>query len=52
MAPLGTNATTFDDIGPLVGAVAGAARAGDHILVMSNGAFGGIHARLLEALAK
>ena len=26
------------------------ARAGDHLLVMSNGAFGGIHQRLLEAL--
>jgi UDP-N-acetylmuramate: L-alanyl-gamma-D-glutamyl-meso-diaminopimelate ligase len=26
-------------------------RAGDHVLIMSNGGFGGIHARLLEALA-
>jgi UDP-N-acetylmuramate: L-alanyl-gamma-D-glutamyl-meso-diaminopimelate ligase len=25
--------------------------AGDHALIMSNGGFGGVHARLLEALA-
>jgi UDP-N-acetylmuramate: L-alanyl-gamma-D-glutamyl-meso-diaminopimelate ligase len=29
-----------------------AARPGDHVLCMSNGSFGGIHARLLEALAR
>jgi UDP-N-acetylmuramate: L-alanyl-gamma-D-glutamyl-meso-diaminopimelate ligase len=28
------------------------AQPGDHILVMSNGGFGGIHDRLLDALAK
>jgi len=31
--------------------VAAAARPGDHVLCMSNGGFGGVHARLLEALA-
>jgi UDP-N-acetylmuramate: L-alanyl-gamma-D-glutamyl-meso-diaminopimelate ligase len=30
--------------------VIGAARPGDHILVMSNGGFGGIHEKLLEGL--
>jgi UDP-N-acetylmuramate: L-alanyl-gamma-D-glutamyl-meso-diaminopimelate ligase len=35
----------------LVGAVVRAAHHGDHILVMSNGAFGGIHQKLLDALA-
>ena len=34
----------------LVAAVAAEARSGDHILVMSNGGFGGIHAKLLAAL--
>ena len=34
----------------LVDALAQEARAGDHVLIMSNGAFGGIHARLLSAL--
>jgi UDP-N-acetylmuramate: L-alanyl-gamma-D-glutamyl-meso-diaminopimelate ligase len=36
----------------LVDAIAREARAGDHILVMSNGAFGGIHARILARLAE
>ena len=34
----------------LVAAVAKAARAGDHVLVMSNGGFGGVHQKWLEAL--
>jgi UDP-N-acetylmuramate: L-alanyl-gamma-D-glutamyl-meso-diaminopimelate ligase len=34
-----------------VQAIAAEARQGDQILVMSNGGFGGIHDRLLEALA-
>jgi UDP-N-acetylmuramate: L-alanyl-gamma-D-glutamyl-meso-diaminopimelate ligase len=29
-----------------------AARPGDHVVCMSNGGFGGIHARLLEALQR
>jgi UDP-N-acetylmuramate: L-alanyl-gamma-D-glutamyl-meso-diaminopimelate ligase len=36
----------------LVIQVTQAARAGDHILCMSNGSFGGIHERLLSALAQ
>ena len=35
----------------LVKAVSDEALAGDHVLIMSNGAFGGIHAMLLERLA-
>ena len=34
----------------LVRAIAAESRAGDHVLVMSNGGFGGIHDKLLEAL--
>jgi UDP-N-acetylmuramate: L-alanyl-gamma-D-glutamyl-meso-diaminopimelate ligase len=34
----------------LVGAIAQAAQAGDHILIMSNGGFGGIHDKLLHQL--
>jgi UDP-N-acetylmuramate: L-alanyl-gamma-D-glutamyl-meso-diaminopimelate ligase len=30
--------------------VAGAARPGDQVLVMSNGGFGGVHGKLLDAL--
>ena len=51
LAPMGTKAQVFDDLTELVAAVAGAARAGDHILVMSNGGFGGVHDKLLKALA-
>ncbi|MDF7003112.1 UDP-N-acetylmuramate:L-alanyl-gamma-D-glutamyl-meso-diaminopimelate ligase, partial [Escherichia coli] len=29
-----------------------AARPGDHVLVMSNGGFGGVHQKLLDALAQ
>jgi UDP-N-acetylmuramate: L-alanyl-gamma-D-glutamyl-meso-diaminopimelate ligase len=35
----------------LVGAVVAVARPGDHVLVMSNGSFGGVHVKLLQALA-
>ncbi len=48
---LGERARSFHDIGALVSAVVDAARPGDHVLVMSNGGFGGVHGRLLEALA-
>jgi UDP-N-acetylmuramate: L-alanyl-gamma-D-glutamyl-meso-diaminopimelate ligase len=41
-----------DSIDELVRQVAAAARPGDQIVCMSNGGFGGIHARLLDALAQ
>ncbi len=50
LAPLGARAASFDDLDLLVGAVAGSARSGDHVLVMSNGGFGGVHERLLATL--
>jgi UDP-N-acetylmuramate: L-alanyl-gamma-D-glutamyl-meso-diaminopimelate ligase len=40
----------FEDIDALVEAVTAAACAGDHVLVMSNGGFCGVHDRLLRAL--
>jgi UDP-N-acetylmuramate: L-alanyl-gamma-D-glutamyl-meso-diaminopimelate ligase len=51
MAPLGDKVTVFDDLASLVGAVAAESRRGDHILVMSNGGFGGVHEKLLAKLA-
>jgi UDP-N-acetylmuramate: L-alanyl-gamma-D-glutamyl-meso-diaminopimelate ligase len=51
LAPLGGKARSFDDLGRLVAAVAEDARPGDQVLVMSNGGFGGIHEKLLAALA-
>ncbi|WP_251863933.1 UDP-N-acetylmuramate:L-alanyl-gamma-D-glutamyl-meso-diaminopimelate ligase [Achromobacter sp. Marseille-Q4962] len=50
LAPLGARASSYDDLDRLVAAVAGVARPGDHILVMSNGGFGGVHGKLLDAL--
>src|SRR5688500_881473 len=49
-ALLGARARCEDELEPLIAAVAGEARAGDHVLVMSNGAFGGIHDKLLARL--
>jgi UDP-N-acetylmuramate: L-alanyl-gamma-D-glutamyl-meso-diaminopimelate ligase len=50
LSPLGDKAVVHDDLAHLVSAIASAARPGDHILVMSNGGFGGIHEKLLAAL--
>ena len=49
MGPLAVVSATIDD---LVRRVVAAARPGDHVLCMSNGGFGGVHGKLLEALAK
>ena len=50
-APMGERARCMDDIERLVGAVTAEARVGDHVLVMSNGGFGGIHEKLLDRLS-
>ncbi|MDR7004976.1 UDP-N-acetylmuramate:L-alanyl-gamma-D-glutamyl-meso-diaminopimelate ligase [Paraburkholderia strydomiana] len=51
LAPLGGKAHAFDNLDALVKAVVHAARPGDQILVMSNGGFGGVHQKLLDALS-
>ncbi len=51
LAPMGAKARVFDSVQAIVAAVAKEARQGDRVLVMSNGGFGGIHERLLGALA-
>ncbi len=51
MAPLGPKARVFEDLDALVASVAADARSGDHVLVMSNGGFGGVHGKLLARLA-
>lgn len=50
LAPLGDKARVFDQIDRLVAQLLQDARPGDHVLMMSNGGFGGIHAKLLDAL--
>ncbi|MDR1968120.1 MAG: UDP-N-acetylmuramate:L-alanyl-gamma-D-glutamyl-meso-diaminopimelate ligase, partial [Burkholderiaceae bacterium] len=52
LAPLGARAQVAAGIDEIVQQVSAAARAGDHVLCMSNGGFGGVHQRLLEALKK
>ena len=51
LAPLGATAVVMDSVDELVAALVKAAAPGDHMLCMSNGAFGGIHDKLLTALA-
>jgi UDP-N-acetylmuramate: L-alanyl-gamma-D-glutamyl-meso-diaminopimelate ligase len=51
LAPLGALATTRDDLPNLVDDILAEVRPGDHVLVMSNGGFGGIHEKLLARLA-
>jgi UDP-N-acetylmuramate: L-alanyl-gamma-D-glutamyl-meso-diaminopimelate ligase len=41
---------SFDDVDEIVGHLAKHSRSGDHIVIMSNGGFGGIHDKLLRAL--
>ena len=40
------------DMDQLVATLAQQSRAGDHLVIMSNGSFGGIHQKLLQALTK
>ena len=50
LAPMGERAIVEDDLTQLIAHIARDAQAGDHILIMSNGGFGGIHGKLLSAL--
>ncbi len=50
LEPMGDRAQVADTVDALVAQVVAAAQPGDHILCMSNGGFGGIHAKLLSSL--
>ncbi len=50
LAPLGEQGLVGANVEELVAMVRRAARPGDHVLCMSNGGFGGIHEKLLDAL--
>ena len=50
LAPLGARAFVFHEIDTLVESLAATLRPGDNVLVMSNGGFGGVHAKLLQRL--
>ncbi|MEQ1668943.1 MAG: UDP-N-acetylmuramate:L-alanyl-gamma-D-glutamyl-meso-diaminopimelate ligase, partial [Sulfuriferula sp.] len=51
LASLGERAQIHHDLDTLITAIASVARPQDHILIMSNGGFGGIHTQLLQRLA-
>jgi UDP-N-acetylmuramate: L-alanyl-gamma-D-glutamyl-meso-diaminopimelate ligase len=52
LAEMGERAMVADTIDGVVAKVVKVAQPGDHILCMSNGGFGGIHAKLLAALGQ
>ena len=51
LKPIKNKTQTFESLENLVSAIAKSAKSGDHILVMSNGGFGGVHQKILDALA-
>ncbi len=52
LTPLGSKAAVHDDLARMVAAITSAAKPGDHVLVMSNGGFGGVHQKLLDGLGQ
>jgi len=50
LARIANKTQVHDDLTQLILAIKQVATAGDHVLVMSNGGFGGIHQKLLDAL--
>ncbi len=50
LAPMASQAVVVDTVEALVAAVVRVAEPGDHVLCMSNGGFGGVHQKLLDAL--
>ena len=51
LRPLGDKAHAIDDVDMLAGELAENAKSGDHILIMSNGSFAGLHDKLLARLS-
>lgn len=50
LQPIAAKSQVHEDLNALINAIVKVAKAGDQILVMSNGGFGGIHQKLLDAL--
>jgi UDP-N-acetylmuramate: L-alanyl-gamma-D-glutamyl-meso-diaminopimelate ligase len=50
LRPLGAKAEVHNDLQQLIAGIAAAVNSGDHVLIMSNGGFGGIHDKLLTRL--
>ena len=52
LEPLGARAEAHADFSSLLERVTGALEPGDHVVVMSNGGFNGIHEKLLARLSE
>lgn len=50
LSAMGDRAVSHDNLEQLIAAIATAVHSGDHVLIMSNGGFGGIHEKLLKAI--
>jgi UDP-N-acetylmuramate: L-alanyl-gamma-D-glutamyl-meso-diaminopimelate ligase len=50
LAPLGARARVHDDIAALVRELTAQLLPGDHVVIMSNGGFGGVHDKLVASL--
>jgi UDP-N-acetylmuramate: L-alanyl-gamma-D-glutamyl-meso-diaminopimelate ligase len=50
LAPIQHKAQVYDNLASMVSAIEAAATSGDSVLVMSNGGFGGVHQKILDAL--
>ena len=50
LAPIQHKATVYVDLDRMVAAIVGVAKSGDYVLAMSNGGFGGVHQKILDAL--
>lgn len=51
-APLGDKASVINDLNTLAAAVIEKAQPHDHIVIMSNGSFGGVHEKILQGLTQ
>ena len=52
LRPLGSRARCVGDLDALLALLAEDVRPGDHVVIMSNGGFGGLHQKLLERLGR
>ena len=52
LAPIEGKVEVHNDLATMIAAIERDAQPGDHVLIMSNGGFGGIHDKLLARLAK
>ena len=50
LAPIAAKANVYEELTEMVAAITKIAQSGDQVLVMSNGGFGGVHQKILDAL--